>query len=103
METLYDRLIQQLDTLVPFLALSHKQVFDLIHRDNEEWFPEKQKSTLPDTLLSYQTQIAHSAFLLGYSYFEAFIRTGGGALLFDFFVGFSQTIPGVLIQFSQRG
>ncbi len=73
MGTLYDRIIAQLDTLVPFLALAREEVFDLIHDEHRQWFPAGQRGALPKTFLSYRTQVAHSAFLLGYSYFEAFL------------------------------
>jgi hypothetical protein len=33
METLYDRIMLQLDTLVPFLALAGEEAFDLVRRE----------------------------------------------------------------------
>lgn len=68
-----DRFISQLDTLVPFLALAHKDIFSTIHDENKEWFTEQQRKTLPETYSAYKNQVSVSAFLLGYSYFEAFI------------------------------
>lgn len=68
-----DRFILQLDTLVPFLALAHKDIFSKIHDENQEWFTEQQRKTIPETYSSYKNQVSVSAFLLGYSYFEAFI------------------------------
>lgn len=73
MENLQKRVISQFDTLVPFLALSHEEVFNLIKKDYSVWFPESSESGLPDSYSNYQIQVVHSAFLLGYSYFEAFL------------------------------
>lgn len=73
MDHLHDRLVGQLDTLIPFLALSHREAFDLIGERYGEWLPEWQQGSLPETYAIYQTQVAHSAFLLGYSYYEAFL------------------------------
>lgn len=73
MGRLYDRLIGQLDTLIPFLALIHREAFDLIGERYGDWLPEWQQGSLPETYAIYQTQVAHSAFLLGYSYYEAFL------------------------------
>ncbi len=73
MDRLYDRLIGQLDTLIPFLALVHREAFDLIGERYGDWLPEWQQGSLPETYAIYQTQVAHSAFLLGYSYYEAFL------------------------------
>lgn len=68
-----DRLIDQLDTLIPFLGLAHEEIFNVIHNDVDDWFSAKQRESIPETYNSYKNQIASSAFLLGYSYFEAFI------------------------------
>jgi hypothetical protein len=74
METLYDRIIRQLNTLVSFLALSHEEVFDLIRDDREESsFTSEEKAAIPHSYQDYRCQVAHSAFLLGHSYFEAFL------------------------------
>ena len=72
MDHLYNRLIGQLDSLISFLALTHREAFDLIGRYGER-LPEWQQGSLPETYALYQTQVAHSAFLLGYSYYEAFL------------------------------
>lgn len=73
MDRLYDRLIGQLDTLIPFLALTHREAFDLIGERYGDWLPKWQQGSLPETYAIYQKQVAHSAFLLGYSYYEAFL------------------------------
>ncbi|MCI0486482.1 MAG: hypothetical protein L0229_07760 [Blastocatellia bacterium] len=73
MESLIDRVISQLDTLVPFLAVSHKEVFEIIQRHEADWFPPNEAQPIPDTYRMYQVQVSHAAFLLGYSYFEAFL------------------------------
>lgn len=72
-ETLYRRLTRQLDTLVPFLALAHREIFDVLSSRYSGWCPDEQQDTLPDTYEAYSTQVAHAAFLLGYSYAEAFV------------------------------
>ena len=68
-----ENFILQLDTLVPFLGLAHEEIFSKIHDENQEWFTEQQRKSLPDTFTTYKNQVSVSAFLLGYSYFEAFI------------------------------
>ncbi len=73
MNNLLDRVINQFDTLIPFLAISHNDVFTLINKEKNIWFSRNQRSTLPESYTVYQTQITHSAFLLGYSYFESFL------------------------------
>jgi hypothetical protein len=72
-ENLLNRVIRQFDTLIPFLTISHEEVFELIKKEKGIWFPGDQESAFPDSYIIYRTQIAHSAFLLGYSYFEAFL------------------------------
>lgn len=74
MQTLYDRIICQLDTLVPFLALAREEGFELIRRECEVWFRPEQLETIPDTYQEYRCQVAHAGFLLGYSYVEAFLN-----------------------------
>lgn len=59
---LHDRLIGQLDTLVPFLALAHREVFDVLSEKYAGWYPGEQQDTLPDTYESYCSQVAHAAF-----------------------------------------
>ena len=68
-----ENFILQLDTLVPFLGLAHEEIFSKIHNENQEWFTEQQRKSLPDTFTAYKNQVSVSAFLLGYSYFEAFV------------------------------
>lgn len=68
-----ERVIAQFDTLIPFLAISRQDIFDLINRERKVWFSQDQGLALPDSYEIYRTQINHSAFLLGYSYFEAFL------------------------------
>lgn len=73
MTDLLSRLIQQLDTLVAFLSLGHAEVYSLVESSYENWVPHDQQSTLPESAHIFEIQISHSAFLLGYSYFEAFL------------------------------
>ena len=73
MDNLLDRVINQFDTLISFLAISHSDVFDLINRGKQVWLSQSQVSTFPDSYSVYKIQITHSAFLLGYSYFESFL------------------------------
>ena len=70
---LLDRLISQLDTLISFLALSRKEVFNTIQSHHDQWFSADENDAVPDTYAVYQTQVTHGAFLLGYSYMEAFL------------------------------
>jgi len=55
---LVDRLIDQLDTLVPFLALSREDVFQILNEHRDIWFADNPGAP---------------ALLLGYSYFENFL------------------------------
>lgn len=80
-KNLIERLVEQLDTLVPFLGLCHETVFKLIHDANSEWFPQKQRDALPETFAAYKAQVSVSAFLLGYSYFEVFVADLAKAIL----------------------
>lgn len=72
-DRLTKRLVGQLDTLVPFLALSHREIFDVLKEKYGGWYTDNRRSTLPNTFKEYGYQIAHAAFLLGYSYAEAFV------------------------------
>jgi len=72
-EDLLGRFIGQLDTLIPFLAISRAAVFRLLQREGHVWFDQGQQSLFPKTYQVYQKQVCHSAFLLGFSYFEAFL------------------------------
>jgi hypothetical protein len=70
---LLDRLIKQLDTLVPFLALTQDPIYRLVQRHETTWFTAEQRGTIPHSFGVFETQITHGAFLLGYSYSEAFL------------------------------
>jgi hypothetical protein len=73
MDNILNRVITQFDTLIPFLAISHEDVFSLINKEKNIWFAPEQRAALPVSYKIYKTQITHSAFLLGYSFFEAFL------------------------------
>lgn len=73
LSSLYERLIGQLDTLVPFLALAHQEVFEVVSAGFGNWYSDERVETLPDSYDSYTEQVAHAAFLLGYSYLETFV------------------------------
>ena len=66
-------MIDQFNTLVPFLALSHENVFNLIRTEKAEWFDEVDESNLLESQSKYQIQVSQAAFLLGVAYFEAFL------------------------------
>lgn len=70
---LLNRLVKQLDTLVPFLALTHAPVYRLVQSHETKWFTAEQRAAIPHSLGVFETQITHGAFLLGYSYSEAFL------------------------------
>jgi hypothetical protein len=72
-DVLHDRLVGQLDSLVPFLALAHNEVFNVLSAEYAVWYTDDRRTTLPDNYRAYQHQVAHAAFLLGYSYVEAFV------------------------------
>lgn len=72
-ENLLDRFIGQLDTLILFLAISRPEVFRLLQREGRVWVDIGQQDSLPKKYQVYQKQVCHSAFLLGFSYFEAFL------------------------------
>jgi hypothetical protein len=72
MKTLLDRLIEQLNTLVPFLSLSREDVFQILNDHRLTWFAANEEA-LPEAYAAYRKQINHSAILLGYSYFESFL------------------------------
>lgn len=73
MESLINRLIRQLDTLIPFIALSYEDVFRLLNNERAVWFSNNQEA-LPRAYEVYRKQINHSALILGYSYFENFLN-----------------------------
>jgi hypothetical protein len=70
---LIDRLISQLNTLVAFLALSRQEAFTIIQEHHAQWFVAEDRDAVPDSYAVYRTQVAHAAFVLGYSYAEAFL------------------------------
>jgi hypothetical protein len=70
---LQSRFVGQLDSLVPFLALAHREIFGVLSSQYADWYPDERQATLPDNFQEYCHQVAHAAFLLGYSYAEAFI------------------------------
>jgi hypothetical protein len=73
MKTQLDILIHQLDSLIPFIAISRKDVFDLLNRERTVWFPNDPEA-LPRAYDLYRKQINHAAIILGYSYFENFLN-----------------------------
>ena len=77
---LLNRLIAQLDTLISFMGLSHEEVFQLLRRERTPWLGESADS-LPEAYTTYRMQVIHSAFLLGYSYFESFLTDLLSAIL----------------------
>ena len=83
------RLVTQLDSLVPFLALSHREIFDVLQAKYGGWYTDSRRSTLPDTFDDYAHQVAHAAFLLGYSYAEAFVTD----LIFELYCVRRDLIP----------
>ncbi len=70
---LLERLFSQLNTLVAFLALSREEAFAIIQEHHAQWFEEGDQEAIPDSYSVYRTQVAHAAFVLGYSYAEAFL------------------------------
>ena len=73
MATLLERIIGQLDTLAPYLSLSHKDVFDLVAEEYDSWSDGNPPAPFPSNFDAFKTQVAHSAFVLGYSYADAFL------------------------------
>jgi hypothetical protein len=73
MPTLLDRVISQLDTLVPYLSLAHREVFDLVKSQYDNWCRTPEEAPFPNTFDAFTVQIAHSAFVLGFSYADAFL------------------------------
>ncbi len=73
MASLLDRVISQLDTLVPYLSLAHQEVFDLVESQYDNWCQTPEETPLPNTFDAFTVQIAHSAFVLGFSYADAFL------------------------------
>lgn len=73
MSTYLDRLIAQLNTLVPFSALARKEIYVQLKKNYSEWMEPDEQDSLPVGRVAYQTQVAHASFLLGFSYTEAFL------------------------------
>jgi hypothetical protein len=73
MHRLHDRFIEQMDSLVLFLALGKEEVLGFIC-EHPSRMAEEQHPLIPSKFGVYQTQIAHAGFLLGYSYAEAFLN-----------------------------
>ncbi len=73
MPNLLERVISQLDMLVPYLSLAHQEVFDLVESEYDDWCPTPEETPLPSTFDAFTTQIAHAAFVLGFSYADAFL------------------------------
>lgn len=73
MTDLLDRLITQLDSLISFLALSNEDAYAIIRDPHGALLTGNERQRLPDTFALYQAQVAHSAFLLRFSYAEAFL------------------------------
>lgn len=71
-DQLADRLVGQLDSLIAFLGISHQEVFDLLRNERGVWLGESAEK-IPEAFATYRTHVVHSAFLLGYSYFEGFL------------------------------
>jgi hypothetical protein len=69
----YQQFVSHLDALVVFLALERDEVFTMLKEHVTAWFPEPQGPYLPGDVEHYRIQVCHSAFLLGYSYMEAFL------------------------------
>lgn len=69
---LLNRLIGQFDSLISFMGLSHEEVFQLLQQKQSPWLGDSADK-LPEVYTTYKKQVIHSAFLLGYSYFENFL------------------------------
>lgn len=70
---IFNRLITQLDSLVPFLAPGHSEIYSVLQVNYSTWYTEDVQKSLPGRFDSYQTQVAHAAFLPVFSYVEAFL------------------------------
>jgi hypothetical protein len=73
MDELIARFGMQIDGLVPFLALAHDTIYDAISPEMTPWYEPEEHPSILDHVELHQEQVAHGAFLLGYSYFEAFV------------------------------
>lgn len=54
------------------MGLSREEIFQLLRQERTPWFGESA-DRLPEAYATYRRQVIHSAFLLGYSYFESFL------------------------------
>lgn len=72
MPALLERVISQLDMLVPYLSLAHEEVFALVAKEYNTWCPTPETTPMPNTFEEFKKQIAHAAFVLGFSYADAF-------------------------------
>lgn len=73
MDDLIARFVGQMDGLVPFLALGHETIHIVVSVELTPWIELEEHPVIPDDLELHQEQVAHAAFLLGYSYFEALV------------------------------
>jgi hypothetical protein len=73
MDELIARFGAQIDGLVPLLALSHETIYDTVSEEMTPFYDPAEHSSIVDDFEQHQEQIAHAAFLLGYSYLEAFV------------------------------
>lgn len=73
MSNVLQRLIAQLDALVPYLSLAHKDVFQLVAGEYDNWCSGIATVPFPSNFDAFSAQVNHSAFVLGYSYFDAFL------------------------------
>jgi hypothetical protein len=89
MDELIARFGMQIDGLVPFLALAHDTIYDAISPELTPWYEPEEHPSILDHVELHQEQIAHAAFLLGYSYFEAFITD----LIYEVYSQRSELLP----------
>lgn len=73
MSNVLQRLIAQLDALVPYLSLAHKDVFQLVAGEYDNCCSGIATVPFPSNFDAFSAQVNHSAFVLGYSYFDAFL------------------------------
>lgn len=45
----------------------------MVSARHADWFSKNEQAVVPETYAAYRTQVVHAAFLLGYSYTEAFV------------------------------
>ena len=71
----YERFIHQCNMLVPFIDMGQEEVFKLFEDNYQQWHSFRSDS-LPEainTFDSFVRNINHSAYVLGYAYFEAYL------------------------------